>query len=133
MPEPKTKKRGGQPANANARKSGFYDNVRKPGFYDAHYTEEELTLIVAFVSDLDLSDEIWMQRVLNRRLLATSGDPDMPVESLVRVVEAMATGTQRIAKLLRDRQALSGEKADTLAGVMIAALDDFRDSLGIDV
>jgi hypothetical protein len=123
------RKKGGQPANQNAVKHGFYSD---------QFTPEELALIAAFVQDPTVDDEIWMQRVLNRRLLqymsaAEAQDEPLALETLVKVAEALAQGTGRVARLLRDRRALSGEAADGLVNAIAAALDEFATELGIEL
>jgi hypothetical protein len=114
------------------------------GFYSDQFTVDELALIAAFVSDLTLDDEIWMQRVLNRRLLAyvapgreTGGESDdsageaLDVATLVKVAQALAIGTGRVARLLRDKRALSGKAADGMAGAFALALQEVCTELGI--
>lgn len=151
MPKP-LKSVARQSAKARARKAAekggapsapppAYDrpaNSRTHGFYSAHFTPDELALIAEFVSDPTLDDEIWMQRVLNRRLLAHVSDNDggaqaVPLETLVKVAEALAAGTGRVARLLRDKRALSGEAADGIAGAIAAALDELSTELGVEL
>ena len=113
----------------------------KPGrapadtFYSDLFSPEELALVAAFVSDPTLDDEIWLQRVLNHRLFhyLDDSEPGAPLEvaTLVKVAEALGAGTTRVARLLRDRRALSGEAADGLAGAIAAALDELTTDLGI--
>ncbi len=104
------------------------------GFYADRFTPAELELVAAFVSDPTLDDEIWMQRVLNRRLLRfvdeQQADAAIELETLVKVAEALATGTGRVARLLRDKRALSGEAADGIANAIAAALDELTSELG---
>ncbi len=128
-------------------------------FYAGQYTPDELALIAACLQDLKLDDEVWMQRVLNLRLLgvagklepgakaeaaetahadtALAGDGDQPqgpaadtaLTHLVHVAMALATGTGRLARLLRDRRVLSGEAVDGLAGSITAVLDEWSQLL----
>ncbi len=107
-------------------------------FYSDGFTRGELDLIAAFVQSPSLDDEIWMQRVVNRRLLryidgdaAGAGDAPIEVETLVKVAQAMAIGTGRVARLLRDRRALTGEASDTIAALMSAMLDQLSSELGV--
>ena len=113
------RRRGGQKGNQNARKHGFYSSS---------FTEDELALVAAFVQDIDLNDEIWMQRVMNRRLLEQSQSGD--VDLLVRIGQALAVGTGRVGRLLRDKRAISGEAADGIAGAIATALDELSTELG---
>ena len=101
-PKAKRKKEGGQPGNANATRHGFYSDL---------FTEPELDLVAAFM-DPSLNDEIAMQRVLNRRLMAHANLKDADgagpaTDLLIKLVEALAIGTGRVASLLRDRRLLS--------------------------
>jgi hypothetical protein len=119
------KHKGAQPANANARTSGFYAD---------QFTPDELALVAAFVADPSLDDEIWMQRVLNRRLLGHAapmeGGPPIRVDVLIKLAEALAIGTGRVARLLRDKRALSGEAVEGLASAIATALDEISSELG---
>jgi hypothetical protein len=113
------------------------DRAPASGFYSDQFTELEQTLVAAFVTDLTLDDEIWMQRVLNRRLMAHSaaapGEVAVSVETLVSVAQALAIGTGRVARLLRDKRALSGEAADGLNGAIAQALNELSTELGIEL
>jgi hypothetical protein len=105
--------------------------ARKHGFYSRHFTAEELSLIAEFLLDPTLDDELWMQRVVNRRLLAyLDGGQEIGVEMMVRVAGMLATGTGRVARLLRDRQALSGDAARAIVDAVTAALADMTAELG---
>lgn len=125
---PIKRRKGAQPANTNAKLSGFYSD---------HFTEAELTRIAALTTDPTLDDEIWMQRVLNHRLLAYAAQPkdgaQLNVQQLIQVVETLAIGTGRVARLLRDKRALSGEAADGLTGAIAQALDELGTELGLEL
>lgn len=126
-PQPNRRKKGAQPGNSNAAAHSFYSD---------QFDTDELALIASFLSDLTLTDEIWMQRVLNRRLLAhlntTNEEGNSPtIEELTKVAEALATGTGRVARLLRDQRALSGEAADGIADAISKALDELGSELGL--
>lgn len=128
-------------------------------FYAGQFSPDELALIAACLQDLKLDDEVWMQRVLNLRLLGVAGSlqpaaaaeaaetnaapageapsgedqpppADTALKHLVRVALALATGTGRMARLLRDRRVLSGEAIDGLANALTTALDEFGPLLG---
>jgi hypothetical protein len=122
------RKRGGQPRNTNAITHGFYSD---------QFSADELALVAALVTDPTVDDELWAQRVVNRRLLAfmrrAEQDEPLTLETLTRVAEALAVGTGRVARLLRDRRALSGAAADGLTGAIAQALDEIANELGIDV
>jgi hypothetical protein len=128
-PKPKSQPtagtRGGQPGNTNAQTTGFYSDT---------FTPEELALVAAFVEDPSLDDEIWMQRVLNRRLMKHTGEKDgrpvIKIVLLVKVAEALAVGTGRVARLLRDKRALSGDAAGGLIGAVTTALNELSTEFG---
>jgi len=114
------KRKGGQPHNQNARAHGFYSGK---------FTEDELQLVAAFVTDPSVDDEIWMQRVLNSRLLQASQEAD--TDTLIRIFHALTVGTGRVAKLLRDKRALSGEAANNLVDLLIQAGQEVLTEVGI--
>lgn len=122
-PAPK-KQRGGQPGNANAGSHGFYSDT---------FTEAEQALIAGFVSDPSLDDEIWMQRVFNRRLMQHISGEEIPTETLAKIAEALSTGTGRVAQLLRARRALTGGAADGLADAIATALDELSTEFGVSL
>jgi len=133
MPSPTSKRspstsknkrsRGGQPTNNNAARHGFYS---------PHFSEPELDLILQFCADPTLDDEIIMQRVANFRLVESLSQ-ETEGEIKVRMFEALSTGLGRVAKLLRDKRALSGDAADGIAGAIAAALDELKTEIGLDV
>jgi hypothetical protein len=106
-------------------------------FYGGGFTTDELALVAAFVSDPTLDDELWLQRVANRRLFQRASETpgqDVPeLDVLIKVAEALATGTGRVARLLRDKRALSGEAADGIAGALAQALDELASELGLEL
>jgi hypothetical protein len=133
---------GTEPGDAGAEGApgAVHDAAPRPGrtwqhgFYRKHFTPEEVSLIAEFLLDPTLDDELWMQRVVNRRLLAyLSGGEDIGVEQMVKVAAAMAAGTGRVARLLRDRQALSGDAARAMVDAMAGALAELAAELGRDL
>jgi hypothetical protein len=101
-------------------------------FYSDQFTDPERDLVDAFVADPRLDDEIWMQRVLNRRLLvhANLKDEDGASPStqvLIKLAEALTIGTGRVARMLRDKRVLSGEAAGSLAEAADELLAEIRD------
>jgi len=107
-------------------------------FYSDTYTLDELALIALFVTDPTPDDELWLQRVFNRRLAqrANVTHPDgqpITLSELLKVAEALARGTGRVARLLRDKRALSGDAADGIAGAIAAALDELTSELGLEL
>ena len=120
------------PAEPRGGRAGKDD---RRGFYADQFTAEELALVAASATDPALDDEIWLARVLNRRMLAHTREleaegGEVPLETLVKAVQALFTGTGRVARLLRDRQVLSGEALDELARTMAEALEGIFDEMG---
>jgi hypothetical protein len=117
------------PAPAAKRQRG-----RPPthGFYSRAFKTEELAWIAPFLTDLSLDHELWMQRVLNLRLFryASEAGDELPLAELVRVAEALTRGAGRVARLLRDRRALSGEAADGITGAIAQVLDELSTETG---
>jgi hypothetical protein len=119
------KKEGGQPGNANATRHGFYGDL---------FTEPELALVAAFM-DPSLNDEISMQRVLNRRLMAHANLKDESgagptTDLLIKLVEALAIGTGRVASLLRDRRMLSSSATKQLTDAVATVLEEMGKASG---
>ena len=119
-PKSKPKPKGAQTGN---------DNAKKHGFYSGSFTETELALVAAFCADPSLDDEIVMQRVANLRIItAIEGEGDN--ETLARMYEALGNGLSRVARLLRDKRALSGDAADGLQAALSKAADEIMTELG---
>jgi len=116
------KARGAQPGNANAEKHGFYS---------PHFTPAELARVAEFVRNPSLDDEIFMLRTLNSRVLQLT--QALPQTEQREILDIMIRSTGRIAKLLRDKRALTGGSADGFAEHIAAALDEIATELGIEV
>ncbi len=119
-PKANRKTEGGQPRNGNAKRHGFYSDL---------FTEAELALVAAFM-DPSLNDEIAMQRVLNRRLMAHANLKDAEgagpaTDLLIKLVEALAIGTGRVASLLRDRRILTSSAT--------ALVNEARDTVLVEI
>jgi cytosine/adenosine deaminase-related metal-dependent hydrolase len=114
-------KQGAQSANANAPSHGFYSD---------RFTLEELALIAAVVGEPSLTDEIWLQRVVNRRLAKLIQSKTITEKSMLTVAAALATGTGRVARLLHDKHIISGETAGNLAEVLESALEEIKRDAG---
>jgi hypothetical protein len=82
-----------------------------------------------------LDGEIEMQRQANQRLqdlwdaLQHDKEPDAALQ--VKVAAALTTGTGRVARLLRDQRALTGEAADGLTAAVARALEELSTELGV--
>jgi hypothetical protein len=118
--KPAAKPSGGQPGNQNARTHGFYS---------ISYSPEELALLATFVDEPSLEDEIWMQRVLNQRLMTYTQAQDtagkkIQIATLIKIAQALTTGTGRVAKLLRDRRVLTGGATTQLEEAVATILDE---------
>ena len=130
---------GAPPGNQNRRTHGFYASALLP---------EELADLVACSGDMTLDDEIAIARVTLRRILALlSADRvhrgpeysrapegttvEMTPVDYARLAALLLAGARTVARLLRDKRALSGEAADGVAGAIAQALDELSTELGI--
>jgi len=96
------------------------------GIYAAALTPEERRLLEQCGDQLDLAPEIWLLRIMSRRLfLALSGE-DADRETIRRLASVLYQGLARLAELSRARRALSGEAADGLAGALAQALEEIE-------
>ena len=86
-----------------------------------------------------LDAEIAMQRQVNERLLAmwdslehaANPEDDSAPALQVKVAAALTAGTGRVARLLRDQRALTGQAADGLTAAIARALDELSTELGV--
>jgi len=103
-------------------------------FYSGQFTAEELALVAAFVAEPALDDELWLQRVLNHRLLhyldESQANEPLELGTLVKLAGALGTGVLRVARLLRDRQALSSHSAEGIQSALTRVLDELSKELG---
>ena len=103
-------------------------------FYGGQFSTEELALVAAFVSEPSLDDELWLQRVVNHRLFyyLDESEANEPIEigTLVKLAAALGAGAVRVARLLRDRKALSGSSADGMQAALTRVLDEISSELG---
>lgn len=89
---------------------------------------------LAEASHLALAAEIELQRQVNQRLLGLwnalegAGEPDAALQ--VKVAAALTSGTGRVARLLRDERALTGQAGDGLAAAVAHALNELTTELG---
>jgi len=67
----------------------------------------------------DLLDQIW--------------GPDVAVRDLANLLRIHGQNAGRLGRLLRDRQALSGEAADGISGAIAQALDELSSELGAEL
>jgi hypothetical protein len=96
--------------------------------YSSGYREDELALIAALSEKaLSLEDEIWLLRMINRRLFAQAEGADF--NKLLRLADAIGVGTARVARLSLDRKALLDVSDSTLAAALSQALDELAQEL----
>ena len=98
--------------------------------------EERARRLLAGSASAALDDEIALQRQINDRLLALwdrleGADADETPTLQVKVAAALTSGIGRVARLLRDQRALSGQAADGLAGAIAHALDELSTEWGV--
>ena len=130
---------GAPPGNQNRRTHGFYASALLP---------EELADLVACSGDMTLDDEIAIARVTLRRILAfLSADRvhrgpeysrapegttvEMTPLDYARLAALSLAGARTVARLLRDKRALSGEAADGISGAISQAIDELSTEWGI--
>ena len=112
-------------------------------FYAASLKPDELSDLFTYADDLTLDDEIACARVVLRRLLAlldapTITDPNgdshpLAPPDLARLFGLSLQATRTIARLLRDKRALTGEAADGISGAIAQALDELSTEWGIEL
>lgn len=104
-------------------------------------TSEQLArqLLAGSAGAAALDAEIALQRQVNQRLLAmwdsldqAAGPEEAETPALqVKVAAALTAGTGRVARLLRDQRALTGQAADGLTAAIARALDELSTELGV--
>ena len=114
------RKKGAQPSNVNAVKSGFYGRL---------FTEEEVLEIGRLaVAELTLDEEISMLRVLMRRVVDSKLDAGEACELFGR-----ATGQLRRLIATRADLERQGESQGSVEAAMAAALDELSEELGVEL
>ena len=102
-------------------------NARTAGFYSQGISVEELADLAVVGDDNSLTDEIAAVRVVIRRVMtALQAAIDPPLAACV------FDGARTVAKLLRDRRAISGEAADALCSAIDSAIQEFITETGIN-
>ena len=94
------------------------------GVYAGALTPEERRLFEQRRDAGDVEPEIWLLRVMSRRLFVALGQGDADQETVRKLAGVLYQGIARLAQLLRTRRALSGEAVDGLAGALAQALDE---------
>lgn len=114
-------------AGRNAATQAENQNARKAGFYSGALTDEELADLAVLGDDATLIDEIGAVRVVVRRVLTSMEASVEPA-----LAACLFDGTRTVARLLRDRKAISGEAADALCSAIDQAIQEFVTEAGIN-
>lgn len=118
---------GGPPGNQHARKHGFYSRALELS---------ELVDLVAYADDLTLDDEIGCARVVLRRLLEmlrSLAEQDAGPADYARIAGLALQAARTVARLLRDKRALTGEAADGISGAIGDILDEVSTIMGAEL
>jgi hypothetical protein len=118
----RTEGAGAPPRNTNAQKHGFYSTTIPP---------DDLADLIALADNITLDDEIALCRSATRQLAEHLHFPDLPPEDYAKLATLLFAGARTIAKLLRDKRALSGDSADGIAGAIGQALDELATEWGL--
>ena len=94
------------------------------GIYAAHLTPEEQRLLEQAGGTLDLEPEIWLLRLMSRRLFVAIGEDATDRETIRKLASVLYQGIARLAQLMRVQRTLQGDAADGLAGALAKALDE---------
>lgn len=110
-------------------------NAVRHRFYSHFFNNQELADMVANLDNVDdIDDEIAIVRVLLARLLPKLESPaDLPTAEVAALVPLVLNSTGRIAHLLRDRRALSGQAGDSLLQALGVALDELSTEWNTDL
>ncbi len=105
---------------------------RPPHLYHDHFSDEELSRLLAVLSDPPLGDELAVTRLTLARLLGQlNADPSPAAGQVLNVAPLVFEGARTVGRLLRDQRAISGETADKLAGVVAQVLAELGEELGL--
>ena len=126
--------RGSEPPRC-AGHAGACAPARKHGFYARTFSPDELDDLAVYGAELGLDDEISVARVALQRVFAfLSRDPDrLDPGEYVRAAELAFKGARTVARLLRDREALTGSSAAELDRIVDQALDLLSAEWGIEL
>jgi hypothetical protein len=111
----KTRSRGAQRRNSNAKTHGFYSSLppRK----------------------LDTITDILLDAQARQAQLSTYIDAVLAegatTDDVVKLIGLHAQGATRLARLLRDQRALGGQAAEGLTAAIAAALDELGTEIGL--
>lgn len=128
-PAPKkgAKARGGQPANTNALKHGFYASL---------FNSEERRRLEKF-DPREVDDDITLLRVLIKRaaasVLNTRKDDELTLSQRLTALRVITYAIARLEKLQRTRALLLGPETDMIQQAIAQALDEFSKELGVEL
>ena len=105
-----TRSRGGQPANTNALKHGFYSKK---------FDKLELSDLESITSN-NLDDEIELLRVINRRVFDYANKKKQDLDTWVTLLIVQGKAATQLANLLRTQKFLQGVAPGALDGVIQA-------------
>ena len=108
------RKRGAQPGNRNALKHGFYASK---------FSQQELASLDTL--QIGLVDEIILLRLMMRRVVEQAGAQESTLDEWSITLQRLSLVANRLARLLKIHQELTGEKEDNKESVFQA----FRDMM----
>jgi hypothetical protein len=94
------------------------------GIYASALTPEEQRLVEQGGGRLDLEPEIWLLRLMSRRLFVAIGQEDTDLETARKLATVLYQGIARVAQIMRVQRTLQGDAADGLAGALAKAIDE---------
>lgn len=103
------------------------------GLYTDAFSPEDLARLAPLLERLSLDDEIWMVRMINDRLLQRLQEGPVDDELLVRLARLLYQGAGQVARLLRDRRAITGDAEEGFAQAMGRVLDELNTLTDWDV
>lgn len=103
------------------------------GLYTDVFAPEDLARLAPLLDHLSLDDEIWMVRMINERLLQRLQEGPVDDELLVRLARLLYQGAGQVARLLRDRRAITGDAEEGFAQAMGRVLDELNTLTDWDV
>lgn len=120
--KPSLKKKGAQPGNINAMRSGFYSR---------RYTPLELSDLETDLGDLGvgLSSEIVDLKIHIRRMMEMADAKDTSTSDKIGSLDALGSSYIRLASLIRTNDALKNRTNDILT-VLNGVLTEVLDELG---
>jgi hypothetical protein len=103
--------------------------------FASHFSDDELARIIAQLSDpaARLDSAIEATYVLLDRIIGKIDPQGEDADAFLKLVRAHNETAGRIATLLRSRQVLNGEGADSLTGHIAAALDQLAEQLHVEL